>query len=246
MTWKRQANTRPILTEAGWSWHATIYFLWSFHPEFKAKVEPLDLWPSYLFNIPTPFAVAGPWVSWPVLHYTFITRNKRRQPLLMCEVQSLNTCTCMAFNREIKIGPIKIQVFTFRMFTYVNLHNLISKHEHMAPSFISGNESKKLSKVPCRWRPGQILLWTLYGSRTCFQKLSTRLQQYIPPTIDVRNETDTIQTIILLLLSNRALYWFTAVGSETVFYSNQCYRPDLYHIWLWTKNLAWTRLTLFK
>ncbi len=26
--------------------------------------------------------------------------------------------------------------------------------------------------------------------------------------------------IILLLLSNRALYWFTAIGSETVFYCN--------------------------
>ncbi len=37
----------------------------------------------------------------------------------------------------------------------------------------------------------------------------------------------TIYFIILLLLSNRALYWFTAVGSETVFYSNKCYElPD--------------------
>ncbi len=33
-----------------------------------------------------------------------------------------------------------------------------------------------------------------------------------------------IWTIILLLLSNRVLYWFTAVGSETVFYSNRCYK----------------------
>ena len=33
----------------------------------------------------------------------------------------------------------------------------------------------------------------------------------------------TIYFIILLLLSNRALYWFTAVGSETIFYSNKCY-----------------------
>ena len=32
---------------------------------------------------------------------------------------------------------------------------------------------------------------------------------------------------ILLLLSNRAFYWFTAVGSETVFYNNKCYKlPD--------------------
>ncbi len=33
-----------------------------------------------------------------------------------------------------------------------------------------------------------------------------------------------IWDIILLLLSNRALYWFTAVGSETIFYSNRCYK----------------------
>ncbi len=39
--------------------------------------------------------------------------------------------------------------------------------------------------------------------------------------------TFTIYMFILLLLSNRALYWFTAVGSETVFYSNKCYKlPD--------------------
>ncbi len=37
-----------------------------------------------------------------------------------------------------------------------------------------------------------------------------------------------ILMFILLLLSNRALYWFTTVGSETVFYSNKCYKlPDL-------------------
>ena len=36
-----------------------------------------------------------------------------------------------------------------------------------------------------------------------------------------------ISIFILLLVSKRALYWFTAVGSETVFYSNKCYKfPD--------------------
>ncbi len=36
-----------------------------------------------------------------------------------------------------------------------------------------------------------------------------------------------VYNFILLLLSNRALYWFTAVGSEIVFYSNKCYKlPD--------------------
>ncbi len=39
------------------------------------------------------------------------------------------------------------------------------------------------------------------------------------------------------LLSNRALYWFTAVGSETIFYSNKCYSDWLLsrsycYIWL--------------
>ena len=33
--------------------------------------------------------------------------------------------------------------------------------------------------------------------------------------------------LLLLLLNNRDLYWFTAVGSETVFYSNRCFNlPD--------------------
>ncbi len=36
-----------------------------------------------------------------------------------------------------------------------------------------------------------------------------------------------IYGLILLLLSNRAFYWFTVIGSETVFYSNKCYKlPD--------------------
>ncbi len=43
-------------------------------------------------------------------------------------------------------------------------------------------------------------------------------------------------TIILLLLSNRALYWFTAVGSETVFYSIICYKlPD----WLFPRSYCY-------
>ncbi len=42
-----------------------------------------------------------------------------------------------------------------------------------------------------------------------------------------------ITSFILLLLSNRALYWFTAGGSKTVFYSNECYKlPD----WLQVGN----------
>ncbi len=36
--------------------------------------------------------------------HKFITRNKGRQALLMCEVQSCNKC--IEFNKEIKTGPI--------------------------------------------------------------------------------------------------------------------------------------------
>ncbi len=37
-------------------------------------------------------------------NFNYMTINKGRQSLIMCEVQSWNTC--MAFNKEIKIGPI--------------------------------------------------------------------------------------------------------------------------------------------
>ena len=36
--------------------------------------------------------------------------------------------------------------------------------------------------------------------------------------------THCIPFIILLLVCNRARYWSTAVGSDTVFYSNDCYK----------------------
>ncbi len=64
----------------------------------------------------------------------------------------------------------------------------------------------------------------------------------------LRQVIHRILTIILLLLSNRALYRFTAIGSETVFYSNKCYmlpgwllpRSFCYHIWL-RKYHIWLR-----
>ncbi len=31
-----------------------------------------------------------------------------------------------------------------------------------------------------------------------------------------------ILSFILLLVCNRALYWFTSIGSDTIFYSNEC------------------------
>ena len=33
LKWKRRANTRPILTKAGWAWHATIYISLQYMPD---------------------------------------------------------------------------------------------------------------------------------------------------------------------------------------------------------------------
>ena len=41
----------------------------------------------------------------------------------------------------------------------------------------------------------------------------------------------TVSCFILLFLCNWALYWFTAIGSETVFYSNRCSLIGCFNIW---------------
>ncbi len=76
----------------------------------------------------------------------------------------------------------------------------------------------------------------------------------------------TISYFILLLLSKRALCWFTAVGTETIIFGNKCYKNLIWFedcwVWasqilyiisdsaschqIWPKNLAWTQLPLIK
>ena len=46
-----------------------------------------------------------------------------------------------------------------------------------------------------------------------------------------------ISQFILLLVCNRAHYWFTAAGSDTIFYNNDCYKqPD----WLFLKSYTFS------
>ncbi len=52
------------------------------------------------------------------------------------------------------------------------------------------------------------------------------LEEY-PDVIALSIPANQVCIFILLLLSNKALYWFTAIGSKTVFYSKTCYKlPD--------------------
>ena len=47
-----------------------------------------------------------------------------------------------------------------------------------------------------------------------------------------------VSNIILLLVRNKARYWFTAVESDTVFYSYDCYKlPD----WLFPRSYSFSR-----
>ncbi len=52
----------------------------------------------------------------------------------------------------------------------------------------------------------------------------------------IHRKKTSVLLIIPLFLSNLALYWFTAVGSETLFYSNKYYRrPD----WLFPRSYCY-------
>ena len=63
---------------------------------------------------------------------------------------------------------------------------------------------------------------TVICCSTIVYSYSLRITQDLQQSGLKEKNDSHVFAFILLLLSNRALYWFTAVGSETIFYSNKC------------------------